>query len=323
MSEYPLVTFGFVNCNRLFYLKSCIESLLICTEDYPSREFIVVDNHSLEAGTGEYLSSFEERGFKIIKKTKRDPKNEFAIGLNEIVREAKGDFIFPLQGDMQFILKGGWLKEYVDLYRKYPDNAGCITLDAQRGITLAGSQLGIVETDSKMNFFVDYGRPPTCGAGDVMYSRKILEKMGPWSEKNNQHEYEGDSETNMLNRVKEMQLKSEIKWFQLMPSFPVAVATYTDDRGTNARIRGRNRYGGYWEAKEDNLYYSLVDFIKADVESLTPYSIETVAKPIGWKAPIDENGVWRKNPIRPETALESEYTVLPYKDYDFVNENEN
>ena len=178
MSEYPLITFGFVNCNRLFYLKSCIESLLMCTEDYPNKEFIVVDNHSIEEGTDEYLCDLENRGFKIIKKTKRDPKNEFAIGLNEIVREANGEFVFPLQGDMQFVLKGKWLKEYVDLYRQYPDNIGCIMLDAQRGVTIAATQLGIVDSSGEMNFFVDYGRPPTSGAADVMYSRKNVGKNG-------------------------------------------------------------------------------------------------------------------------------------------------
>jgi len=318
MSDLPLITFGFVNCNRLFYLKSCVESLLLCTDDYPNKEFIVVDNHSLEEGTDEYLLDLSKRGFKIIKKNLRDPKNEFAIGLNEIVTAAKGEFVVPLQGDMQFILKGKWLKEYVDLYRKYPDNIGCITLDAQRGVTIAGSQLGIVSYDGKMNFFVDYGRPPTCGAADVMYSKKMLEKMGPWSEKNDQHEYAGDSETNMLNRVKSMQSQGEISWFQMMPAFPVSIATYTDSRGTNARIRGDKRYGDYWQGKENNLYYELIDFIKADVSPATPYSIEVVAKPIGWQSPIDENGVWKKNPIRPETASKNDYVKLPYQETDFV-----
>ena len=150
----------------------------------------------------------------------------------------------------------------------------------------------------------------------------MLEKMGPWNEKNDQHEYSGDSETNMLNKVKMMQHQGEIKWFQIMPSFPISIATYTDSRGTNARIRGSKRYGNYWRGKENDLYYELIEFIRADVKSSVPYSIEVVAKPIGWKSPIDEAGVWKKNPIRPETATTKDYTELPYKAHDFINSDE-
>ena len=101
----PKVTFGFVNCNRLLYLKSNLESLLKCTEDYTNKEIIVVDNCSKEEGTEEYLQSLKDRGFTVIQRKERDPKNEFAKAKNLIVRESSGDFICPLTGDMQFVLK--------------------------------------------------------------------------------------------------------------------------------------------------------------------------------------------------------------------------
>ena len=34
----PLVSVGIVNCNRLHYLKSCLESFLECTEDYKNKD---------------------------------------------------------------------------------------------------------------------------------------------------------------------------------------------------------------------------------------------------------------------------------------------
>ena len=37
----PLVSVGIVNCNRLHYLRSCLESFLECTEDYTNKEVIV------------------------------------------------------------------------------------------------------------------------------------------------------------------------------------------------------------------------------------------------------------------------------------------
>ena len=65
MSNLPKVSFGLVNCNRLFYLKSCLESLIYCTEDYDNKEFLVVDNASVEKGTEEYLEQLRsQRPFK-------------------------------------------------------------------------------------------------------------------------------------------------------------------------------------------------------------------------------------------------------------------
>ena len=65
MKNYPKVTFGMVNCNRLFYLKSCFESLIECTLDYPNKEIIIVDNASVEKGTKEYLNSIKSDNDKI------------------------------------------------------------------------------------------------------------------------------------------------------------------------------------------------------------------------------------------------------------------
>ena len=132
----PLVTFGFVNCNRLFYLKSCVESVLKTTKDYANREFIIVDNASIEKGTKEYLREKESQGFKIIRNDLRDPKNEFAKGLNKICEHSKGKYVIPLQADSQFFVKDKWLGEYVDFYEKDKNTEiGCISLDAQRNIT--------------------------------------------------------------------------------------------------------------------------------------------------------------------------------------------
>ena len=129
--NFPKVTFGFVNCNRLHYLKSCVESLLFCTRTYPNLEFIVIDNASVEDGTQEYLDDLANRGFKVFKTDSRDPANEYAKALNKIFEESTGEFICPITGDMQFILDGPWLQEYVLLYGKNVENIGCIIFDAQ------------------------------------------------------------------------------------------------------------------------------------------------------------------------------------------------
>ena len=60
------VTFGINNYNRLFYLRSCAESLMESVSDYDDVEFICVDDNSEEPGTQEYLGLLREKGWKVI-----------------------------------------------------------------------------------------------------------------------------------------------------------------------------------------------------------------------------------------------------------------
>lgn len=304
----PKVTFGFVNCNRLHYLKSCVESLKVCTDDYDNREFIIVDNASVEEGTIQYLEKKSKEKMTVIQNEKRDPSNEFAKALNTIVKSSTGDFIVLLQGDMQFIMKGGWLKEYVDFYSKYPKMIGYIGFDAQRRVTNASHSF--MQTDNEL-FVVDRNRDQFSGAADVMYSREVLEMVGLWSENNLEHEGIHDSETEMLRRVERMKLGL----IAISPIVPPSAMIYTDSRGTNARVRGNKRYGDYWPPKSEveYEYYALwiyEKFMKNFKSQGIPLSIEDIAIPIMWKAPIDESGSWMKNPIKPEIAKETDYVVL-------------
>lgn len=310
----PLVTFGIVNCNRLHYLKSCFESLVTCTDDYPAREFIVVDNASVEEGTKEYLDDLVARGVKVIRQDKRDPSNEFARGLNIIRREAKGEIVVPLQGDMEFVLERGWLWYYVSVMKEYGAKVGCITLDAQRMVT---NHLQFPQMSKPFGvhypFVSNDARPPISGAGDVVYTREVLDLIGPWSEENVAHEGGLDSETEMLQRVQKLVTEGKLQCKCLSPLLPPAVAIYTDARGTNARVRGNKRYGDYWGPKEVGRYYQarkIQDFSTQRLLQGEPLSIEEMARPLGWTKPLDVNGNWLKNPIRPETAKEGEYVVL-------------
>lgn len=317
MGQTPLVSVGIVNCNRLHYLRSCLESFLECTEDYVNKEVIVVDNASTEEGTEEYLLDLESRGHRVVRMTARDPSNEFAKGLNTIVRESSGDYVVMLQGDMQFIVRGKWLGEYVKIYEENP-GIGCITFDAQRTVTNQRSNLTQPATVGSYAFVADLSRPQTSGAADVMYSRNVLNFIGYWEERNDQHEYTGDSETKMLNKIKNLKDQyPDLPWATVMPLYPVAISIYTDPRGTNARIRNFRRYGDYWPPVEGHSYYKIKDYDEVIsqegyTERTIPYSIEEVAIAAGdWSLPKDANGAWLKNPIRPEEAKPGEWTELP------------
>jgi len=316
----PKVTFGIVNCNRLFYFKSCLESLLYTTSDYENKEIIIVDNASVEEGTEEYLCDLEKRGFKVFRQPERDPENEFAKALNLIVRESTGDFICPLQGDMQFVIRSNWLQRYVEFYKNNAATIGCMLLDAQREMTnTSHAPFGHVEDqDSNYKFLIDVRRSPIMSAGDVLFSRDVIEKIYPWSEDNQNHEGGSDSETDMLMKIKKIMDKKNYMWRCAIPVYPPSVAIQTDPRGTNARVRGNKRYGKYFSPKEDFKYYKIFEYedIVDNKPNGLPLGIETMAKPIGWEAPIDSFGNWKKNPIDPNNCLPGDFVEL-YKDADF------
>jgi len=313
------VTFGIVNCNRLFYLKSCLESLVDTTMSYPVgyKELIVVDNASVEQGTREYLIELEDRGFTVVRKRDRNPANEFAIGLNTVLEKSTGDYVCLLQGDMQFVLND-WLTDVVDFYDKNIDVVGSVMLDAQRrSRLLANIQLmqqfsnDRQPTSGKNVFFGDMSRGPVGAAGDVVFSRQVLEQIGPWNEKNTNHEGSMDSETEMRVRVDQLVKDGKMpRYVMALSSVPQSVAIYTDPRGTQGRVRGNKRYGKYWQAK-DSSGWKYYDYVKESDFSLSRLnSIEDLARPIGFAAPVDFDGNWLKNPVRPETASSDDWVAL-------------
>jgi len=313
MKDLPKVTFGLVNCNRLFYLKSCLESLMHCTEDYSNKEIFVVDNASTEIGTSEYLQEIKDRGVSVYQEKERDPSNEFARGLNTICEKANGDFIAPLQSDMQFFVKGGWLENYIKFFQRNLEHIGCMSFDAQRTIRLNRGNFLFPQNQTEFKFIYNKSSSPIHGAADVMYSKEMIQQIYPWSVKNSKHEGGGDSETKMLEKVDKILGKRKESTYLTMPIFPVAAAIYTDPRGTNARIRGNKRYGKYWEPKETFKYYKIWSYQEAldfSSDKDVPFGIEFAANPIGWKKPLDVNGNWLKNPIKPESCSENDYETI-------------
>ena len=313
MKDLPKVTFGLVNCNRLFYLKSCLESLMHCTEDYSNKEIFVVDNASTEIGTSEYLQELKDRGVSVHQEKERNPSNEFAKGLNTICEKASGDFIAPLQSDMQFFVKGGWLKNYIKFFQKNSEHTGSMSFDAQRTIRLNRENYLFPQNQTKFKFIHNNAHHPISGAGESLYSRQMLEKMYPWNIDNLNHEGGGDSETKMLKKIDKILGEKKATTYLAMPVFPVSAAIYTDPRGTNARIRGNKRYGDYWPPKDSYKYYKIWDYeesLELSNERDVPFGIEFAAEPIGWKKPLDAHGNWLKNPIRPENCTENDYVTI-------------
>ena len=208
-----------------------------------------------------------------------------------------------------------WLHEFVNFYEKNLDVVGSLMLDAQRRQTHATHQIHMFNEErqgsGRNRFFADLSREAVSPAADVMFSRAALEYMGPWSESNKNHEGSMDSENDMRNRVKRLVSEKKMpRYLTALSAVPPAIAIYTDPRGTQGRVRGNRRYGSYWEARDPTgtKYYEYNDVNDFDTYVVNP--IEAIAKTIGFDRPIDATGSWLKNPVRPETANESDWVEL-------------
>ncbi len=293
------VTFGVINYNRLFYLKSCTKSLMESIFDYNNVELICIDDNSKEEGTSEYLSYLKKIGWTVINQDeyrsgKKDTASEYndsthinayAEALNILVDSSSGDIIVPLQGDVQFIRKN-WLRKFVTLFQAR-DDVGCIMLDAQRRVRNSTSRF--VEGFKIGNdvFGIDASRTLP-GAGDVMYTRKMIEDVEKWS-------LEVDENTTPENDfVKKVYNKFGNYPKVYVPWHPPAIAILTDPSGTNARVRAGKRYGDYWEAENDLYYQWNKEYNDLDKRGV-PLSIEEIANTNGdWNIPLDENGDLKK-----------------------------
>lgn len=284
------ITLGIVNYNRLFYLKSVVKSL-IDTADLNNFQLICVDGGSTEEGTADYLNHLNSLGFKVIhqneiQKTKPSDNydnvshiNPFSESLNIIYNESNHQIVIPLQGDQQFIRKN-WDKELINLFNNEED-VGCVCLDALRRVTVA-SKSWAKKTVNNIDYFYQVGGFIP-GAGDVAYNKQLLDKLNGW-----RIGVSTNSEDDFVNRSRILNLK---RYFL---SIPCSICIYTDESGTNCRIRAGRRFGKYWQAKDD-LYYNYREIYENT--SGAPLPIEELASAHGgWSLPLHPDGSFKKNP---------------------------
>lgn len=292
------ITIGIVNFNRLHYLKSSVNSLMLSIEDFKNIELICVDDGSIESGTKEYLNSIEKLGWKIIHQDERRKKNKiegvdnrchispFSEALNIIYKESSGDIIIPLQGDGQFIRKN-WLEEIIRLV-KHKNDIACIVFDAQRKKRLEKTKFKKIKIKNH-DFYYQIGGENAPGAGECVYLRKVLDAVKGWTIKDGIN-----AESNFSKKVK--QKFPDAKRYSL--NLPASIAIYNEE-GTNSRIRGNRRFGTYFKG-EDDLYYKFINKEKLiKPPRYRPYSIEEIAQANGnWKLPLSNDGNWIKNPLQ-------------------------
>lgn len=290
----PIVSFGFVNCNRLFYLKSCVESLIECSKSFDDKEIIIVDNASSEEGTIEYLNECKDCGIIVIRQEERDPSNEFAKALNKIIEISRGDFICAMAADVQFVMKGDWISDYVNFYIKNESKVGSILLDAQRRFRCLSEAGDRINNDL---FVLSSKRLPLTPSCHSFTSKEKLNLIYPWEENMSVHEGGDSAEAVMIKKINEMKDMGIINFQCAIPLISPAVTIY-NDQGDNAKIRLNKRYGNYFAPMDTFKYYEILDYNEFKNNFLShPLGIEDIAKPIGWSPLKDANGNWLKKPL--------------------------
>ena len=303
MSAAPLVTIGVVSYNRLHYLRALMESARECVR-YPAVQWIVVDGASVEPGLREYVESLDFVETKLFEPCMHPE------AMNRIVELARGEYLMILPEDVQFILRGSWLEDMVEIAANA--RVGHVQFDAQRRQTLEryfGRWRPVVRgrrvpappmrrphrrlrAANGMDY-LGFGRlrEPIGAAGIVSFGRtEIRRALGPWrtrAELASMQDSGLGAERDMVQRHRDSGLRLEA----FLRRIPVVADVVTDPRGTKARVRfGNRRYGRYAPPPQGDLYYHVWDESELDVFATGPPAFEDFVRPLGFELPLDEGG---------------------------------
>ena len=315
-SELPILTVGIVSFNRLKYLRVLIRSLRECL-DHPSVEYLLADGGSWESGHLEYRERLE--GFRV-----RSVSEPHADSANWILRNARGRYLLLLPEDIQFLRKGPWVRDCLELLDAKP-NAGMVVFDAQRRQTIREQLMErplrirhrrvplfrlprrphhFVGSTGEEFFSAGDSRDGISTAGIMSLSRMDLwRKIGPFrATKRVGNSPDNDSslgaEDEMIQRIRTHPEFSKLEAYLM--KHPAAADIITDPRGTKAKIRmGNRRYGRYADPAVGDYYYCLRP---AEVRPPPPHpfpvwSFEEWVKPVGWTLPLDDARGLRKTSV--------------------------
>ena len=314
MNDLPLITIGVVSFNRLRYLRALLTSARECIT-YPNVQWILVDGNSRESGLREYIDGLDFVQHKIFKTCTH------AEAMNTIVAEAKGECLMILPEDVQFTVRGDWLRDMAEIALKN-SSVGQVTFNLQRRTTLRrlfGSvhlhlRLGHHRRFVKLPFprkpnvyrssrgheFLGMGnlREGICGSGIMSFMRtEIWRKLGPWRTTNSKVGVDSSlgAEDDMVLRY----FQSGMNLETVLMRYCVNADIVTDVRGSNARVRGGNkRYGNYLAPTDGDIYYKILDWeeMPRRFSGILPApGFEDVIEPIGFQLPFDREGNLLKN----------------------------
>lgn len=305
----PLVTIGILSWNRLHYLRATLESARACLQ-YPNLQWIVSDNESHETGLRDYIESCDWIQHKIFK------LQTHAAAMNELVAQAKGDYILIWPEDVQFTIKGDWLTDLVEILDQHRF-IGSIGLDFQRQSTLRQrfARPWYVNRHIVLEEFKRFGlhfrrrkmvvssrglkvrtcgftMPGICGSGIPSLTRTaIWRELGPWKTtmgvNTNLIDSSLGAEDDMVARFHARRVPLQMGYLVK----PVAADILTDPTGCKAKVRGNRRYGVYLPPQESPYYYRIREASQIPDSPLDfPIPFMEGVQPIGFTIPTDAQG---------------------------------
>lgn len=311
-NDAPLVTIGISSFNRLHYLRALLDSARECIQ-YPNLQWVVVDGGSREPGLRAYLEEHP-----LLDKVAFTESGLLADAMNRIVELTNGSCLMMLPDRVQFIARGDWLADLVELVTQHA-GVGNNNFDAQRRRTLerdfgpirvrghripftSQERLGHRLTTASGREFLGYGRSvPGVNTGGIAFCRtEIWHTLGPWRttmELQLTNDAGLGTETEMLERYAASGRRLE----RFLMRVPVLAPIVTDPRGTTAKIRmGNRRYGHYMAPPEGRSYYEIHDLSELERrhgDSHPAPSLEEFVKPIGFELPLDRDGHMLKRSV--------------------------
>lgn len=320
MASLPLLTIGILSWNRLHYLRATLESAKRCIH-YPQIQWIVIDNFSEEIGLAEYLKSLawiDELVFL---------KSDHVTAMNEVVKRARGEVLLMWPDDMQFIVKGDWMIDCVEILTQN-EWIGSLGLNCQRRKTIQDTLntpiwRQIRPTLSELKWFGKNFRIPRqlkssngygfrtygwnadgiVGSGIPSLTRtQVWKQLGPWktTQSTELNDSSGGGETEMLQRWR----RSGLPWQRATPILPVAADIINDTLGSKAKIRKNKRYGVYTPPTQGEFYYQIIEQTRVEINRPFPIPFEELVQPIGFELPLDAEGNLRKMGINQSIVSE-------------------
>jgi hypothetical protein len=269
---------------------------------------VVIDNASNEQGTDEYLSNLINRGIHVCQRMQREPSLEFAKAMNlgyEVALQKKAKFIAMLPADMQFVARNKWLNRFVNVMLSNPQ-IGSLILDAQRRVTHSSHKMISLSSD----YFHDTERYKVAPWG-TMTRMEDLALAYPWDSDCHAPAL-SNLELKTVEHINQQIISNKLNKICVVPKIPVAITIWNDE-GHQAKVRLNRRIGKYLPAHNHHQYYEIKDYTQLIQEfenEKQPISIEQIAKPISWKAPIDANGNWIKKSLNLDTESEFDSQII-------------
>jgi len=138
---HPKISIIIPTKNNYFYLKKCVESILINT-NYSSYEILIINNNSDQIETLKYLKEISKKSNIKIINDSTFPFNYSLIN-NNAVKIASGDFLLFLNDDTE-VINSSWLEEMVSIgIQDKVAAVGCKLLYPDNTIQSAGIVIGI------------------------------------------------------------------------------------------------------------------------------------------------------------------------------------